>query len=340
MKNKMINYNILKRYLKRQIFHIKKNINYSDYSKENKKIVFIIGYQRSGTTLLLNIFDKDLRSKIFPEFSKLSNKDKNKIRLNPLYDVKNIIEKQKANLIVIKPLVETQNILNLINYFKNSYAIFLFRNYLDVANSNLNKFGIKNGIKNLNPIIENQSNNWRSERVSEKTKNIIDKYYDENMSPFDAAALFWYVRNILFYELNLAVNKRILLCNYEYMVNNPKIVIKNIYKFIGYNYPRNNLVNKIFNSSVGKTLLESMSSGLFCITSRIPNLERIVKPANCGISLSFDNTQQAAEEIANFLKMNEITNFRPNARRYIEKNHDWDIVSELYLEEFNKITMK
>ena len=83
-------------------------------------------------------------------------------------------------------------------------------------------------------------------------------------------------------------------------------------------------------------LLESMSSGLLCITSKIPNLEKIVRSAKCGISLSFDDAEQAADEINNFFKMNKIAIFGLNARRYIENNHDWDIVSNKYLEEFNK----
>ena len=85
-------------------------------------------------------------------------------------------------------------------------------------------------------------------------------------------------------------------------------------------------------------LLESMSSGLLCIASKIPNLERIVRSAKCGISLCFDDAEQAADEIAEFLKKNEIATFGLNARRYIEHNHDWDIVSKEYLEEFKKST--
>jgi hypothetical protein len=238
--------------LNRKILYIIKRLNYPDDSEVPKKILFIVGCQRSGTTLLTDIFDEDYQTKIFPEFSELSNKDKNKIRLNPLIDVKQVINKQKVNLIVIKPLVETQNILHLLKYFPNSYAIFIFRNYKDVANSDLSHFGLLNGIKNLKYIIEEQSNDWRSEYVSNESKRIISDYYSENMPPYDAAVLFWYVRNILFYELNLNRNRRIFLCNYTDLVFYPEIVMKNIYKFIGCGFPSNNLIKHIFTSSEGK----------------------------------------------------------------------------------------
>ena len=60
----------------------------------------------------------------------------------------------------------SQNILKLLNYFSNPKAIFMYRNYKDVVNSNLNHFGIDNGINDLRPIHNNENNNWRSEYVS------------------------------------------------------------------------------------------------------------------------------------------------------------------------------
>jgi len=238
--------------LNSKILLIKKHLSYLDDTNETKKIVFIIGCQRSGTTLLMNIFNEDYQTKIFPEFSQLSNQDINKIRLNPLIDVKQIINRQKAKLIILKPLVEAQNILKLLDYFPNSYAIFIFRNYRDVVNSDLNHFGLLNGVKNLKHIIDKQQNDWRAEYISDETKRIIIDHYHENMPPYDAAALFWYTRNILFFELNLNENKRIYLCDYTDLVFRPEIVMKNIYKFIDYRFPTNNLLKNIYTSSEGR----------------------------------------------------------------------------------------
>jgi hypothetical protein len=41
----------------------------------------------------------------------------------------------------------------------------MFRNYESVASSNLKVFGINNGINDLKPIINDDKNNWRSEKV-------------------------------------------------------------------------------------------------------------------------------------------------------------------------------
>jgi hypothetical protein len=215
----------------------------------NKKIVFIVGCQRSGTSLLQNIFFRDFRAKIYKEFSSLSLDGG--IRLRPYDEIKNIIDRDKAALILLKPLVESQNVLKALNYFRGSKAIWVYRNYRDVVNSNLNKFGINNGINNLRPIFESADDNWRSEYVPKGAKIIVNRYFSEDMWPHDAASLFWYVRNILFFDLELDKNANVLLCKYEDLVTKPDEIMKNTYKFAGCSYPKNNIVSGIYGKSIG-----------------------------------------------------------------------------------------
>src|SRR5512138_3577372 len=72
--------------------------------KMPQSILFIVGCQRSGTSMLLNVFDRDLNAKCFGEFSKLSSNDTHgEIRLNSLDLVKKEFSRVKAPLIVAKP---------------------------------------------------------------------------------------------------------------------------------------------------------------------------------------------------------------------------------------------
>ena len=157
-------------------------------SSHKKTVLFIVGCQRSGTSLTIQIFDRDLNTKVYEELSKLSSNDlRNKIRLNPLESVKKVVDKNKVPLIVSKPLVETQNSLKLLNYFQGSKALWMYRHYKDVASSNLTLFGIENGINNLRPIVENDSQNWRSENVPENVRKVVFDHFSEDMNPYDAA---------------------------------------------------------------------------------------------------------------------------------------------------------
>ena len=105
----------LERRILRKLFSVKKTVYqmFKSYKKE-KDIAFIIGCQRSGTTMIYDIFTKDLDTKTYDEFSKLSSLDRYKIRLNPLDLVKKEIKKVKPSFLILKPLVESQNILNLL----------------------------------------------------------------------------------------------------------------------------------------------------------------------------------------------------------------------------------
>lgn len=220
-------------------------------SKPTKqRILFILGCQRSGTSLMTRIFFRDIYAKVYRESSKLSSQDIEKLRLNSLDLVQKNFENEKAPLIVLKPLVESQNTPQLLDFFANSAGLWLYRHYKDVAISNLRAFGMTNGIADLRPIIENQVANWRSEKVSCATRAIIAEHFVETMNPHDAAALFWFARNQLFFELGLESHPRVFLCQYEALVTQPKSIMREIYKSIGCTYPGDQIISEVHANSL------------------------------------------------------------------------------------------
>lgn len=240
-------YKILR--IQKAIRHLSKHGN----SEKPKTILFIIGCQRSGTSLMTRIFENDFKTKIYNERSVLSSDDKiNGKRLNSLDKVKKIIDNDRVEFVVVKPLVESQNANQLLEFFPNSKALWMFRNYRDVVSSNLKLFGIQRGIRNLKPIVLRESNNWRSEHVSEYTRDIINQYFSEDMNPYDAAALFWFARNRIFFEKNLDSSSAVGMCRYEDLVVQPKITMKNNYKFLGVEFPSEKILDDIKRSSIGK----------------------------------------------------------------------------------------
>lgn len=218
----------------------------------NKRIVFILGCQRSGTTMLTKVFEGDLNIRVYNEFSELSSTNTPRLRLNPYPMVKTQIARRHAGIVVLKPLVESQNIDKLFDFFPNSLALWPVRHFRDVVASNLKKFGPNNGINDLRPIANGEENNWRAERISTKTKMLVNKYFNEDMNPNDAAALFWYVRNIIFFERGLNQSRRTLLIKYQDLVSDPDEKMQEVYGFIGTPYPQKELVRSVHSKSVGK----------------------------------------------------------------------------------------
>jgi hypothetical protein len=166
-------------------------------------------------------------------------------------------------LAIAKPIVESQNARELLGYFVEAKAIWMYRDYRDVANSSLSKFGPESMMKNLRPMVHDQLGpHWASEGISEDTRAIVTKYFREDMLPYDAEALFWYARNVLFYEQGLDKHPRTMLCRYEDIVSEPQGVMRDIYRFIGYEYPGDHVVAGIHDRSIGLGRNAEVSQGI------------------------------------------------------------------------------
>ena len=201
------------------------------------KILMVVGCQHSGTTLISSLFDADRDCRVFGEYSVLSSVGKDGIRLNPLPDVAAVLSRVPAPLVVLRPLVETQRSRTLLNYFPNTKALFMYRRYEDVASSDLRRFGPRNAIDNIRPIATGNMHDWRSAGIAAAVRARIAHFFSDTMSPNDAAALFWYARNQLFYDLELSAHREVMLCRYEDLIAEPASVMRRIYEFAGVTCP-------------------------------------------------------------------------------------------------------
>ena len=219
----------------------------------DKTILLIMGCQRSGTTLMQHILQRDMRSKVYGEFSKLSSDDREfHIRLNQLDSVRKTIEADRAGLIVLKPLVESQNALKLLDAFENAGVLWMYRDYRDTAVSNITTFGLTAGPNDLQAVIDNRDGDWRSEGLSDELRATVATNFSADMDPHDTAALFWFVRNSWLFELNLQTNDRVMLLRYEHLVAQPTAALNKLYGFIGHEFPGEHILPTIHQDSTGQ----------------------------------------------------------------------------------------
>jgi hypothetical protein len=153
---------------------------------------------------------------------------------------------------VLKPLVETQNSCQLLDFFDNSKALWMYRDYRDVALSNLRRFGLQNGIKNLRYIVQEQEDNWRVEKLAPEYRDLVKHYFSEEMNPYDAAALFWIVRNSFFFTQDLAAHPAVRMLRYRDLVTEPRATITAVYNFAQRPFPGDRLVQEVHQTSLGK----------------------------------------------------------------------------------------
>lgn len=219
-----------------------------------KRIVFVAGCQRSGTSMTYLIFDRDPGAQVFDEISVLSDGDPVEgLRLNALEDVRERFRHSPAHLIVAKPLVESQRLAALLDAFDGSRALWMFRHYTDVVNSNLKRFGAENGFNDLQPIFDGDDTNWRTEGLEPDVVTMICSFDRATLTQADAAALFWYARNSLLFKDGLEQDERVRACRYETLVTRPEEIIRDLYRFFERPYPEGaNLAQGIETSSLGK----------------------------------------------------------------------------------------
>jgi hypothetical protein len=228
------------------------------------RALFVLGCQRSGTTMLMQVLRQNPDVKTFGEFSPLNrfapglnrlwpqNTRRFDQRLLPLPEVARRIARSRYPLVAAKPLVESQRAPELLDAVPTSSAVWLFRHYNDVAMSNVRKFGTAAVLDNIAAMAARDRSDWRSEFVPGDDGELVDSHYRPDMSPDDAAALFWYARTRLYFDLALQSDPRVLLVNYEQLVRQPEQTLAAIYRHAGARPPDAAATTGVHDRSVGR----------------------------------------------------------------------------------------
>lgn len=164
---------------------------------------------------------------------------------------------------IAKPLVESQNVLDLSAFFPGSKAIWVYRDYHDVAASSFKKFGEEATRYNLKAVTDpDLSDHWYAENVSERTRQLVREICTDDRTIFDLNALAWYVRNVLYVEMELFDRPNVRLIKYETLVERPVVTVREIYRFLEFTYPGDSIVRNIHNRSVGKGRYAKLSNDI------------------------------------------------------------------------------
>ena len=218
-----------------------------------KGVLFIVGCQRSGTSLMSHILRRDLDVVTYDEVSPLSDGDmKQGLVLNPLPQVRERIMADRAPLVVAKPLVNSQDVARLLEFFPEARVVWMYRHYADVAASNANFFGPDMGRQDLQPILANDQTSWKAAHLSPEARATIVDLSREMQYPQDAAALFWYARNSHHQHQGLSTHARVRLCRYDDLVSDPAGVVRRLYQFLERPHPGDGITSDVFATSSGR----------------------------------------------------------------------------------------
>ncbi|MBM3518374.1 MAG: sulfotransferase family protein [Alphaproteobacteria bacterium] len=209
------------------------------------RVLFVAGAQRSGTKM--DILARSLQTDVYHESDPAAFAD---YQMRPLPVIRRLVGGSGAECVVIESLCELQDLKNLLDAFMPAKAIWMVRRYEGMINSHLRLFhGCPPRIAAI--AVDRDGAGWRGRGMSDATHALVRTLCHPGLSDASAVALFWYFRNVLFFEQGLDRDPRVRAVRYERLVTAPGTYVERIFDFCDLTYTER-VSRHVFASSISK----------------------------------------------------------------------------------------
>ena len=197
--------------------------------------VFVVGVQRSGTNMLVRGLERS------PEFEVRNENDReafDRFQLRPDPVIRALVERSGHRYVLFKPLIDSHRIASLTDAIATpspAWAVWAYRDVDGRVRSSTAKFGDSN-LQALRRIASGDTGIWQAGGLSAERLGLIASFDLTRMSAESGAALFWWLRNQLFFDLGLHVRADVTLARYEATVEDPEAAIARVCSFLGFPY--------------------------------------------------------------------------------------------------------
>jgi hypothetical protein len=199
-------------------------------ARAGKSPVLIAGMQRSGTTMLMNIFhlhpdtevhDEAPRSRVFLDF-----------RVRSMDVLHRSINASRYPFPCYKIISDSHILPRFLKEFQSARVIWMYREPGPNAESRLKKWPHATAAIRL--VADAQpGGGWFAEGVSESVRHRLRALDTPRFTDFDWACLAWWVRNQLYLELQLPTETRVKLLRYETLSTNPAETMRRLFEWLG-----------------------------------------------------------------------------------------------------------
>ena len=198
-----------------------------------KSVALLAGVHRSGTNSMLGMLDQSLETTIFREGDARAFDD---YMMRDEATIRGLIAASKTPLVVVKALHEADRLTDLMEAFQPEggkvFALWPFRNWRDVVNSLVRRWPTaRNAIDEI--VAGTGVGEWRGLGVTDATREKIASVYRPDINNETANALFWLIRNELFFDQALEKAGNVRLLNYDAMAPDPPSEIAPLCAFLG-----------------------------------------------------------------------------------------------------------
>ncbi|MGH2704211.1 MAG: hypothetical protein ACRDJ4_03710 [Actinomycetota bacterium] len=183
--------------------------------------VWLVGVQRSGTNMIVRGFEAS------PEFEVHNENDRRAFdgfRLRSDEVVAAILRSSRHRFVLFKPLCDSHRVDHLLDELPVATpgrALWAYRGVDGRVRSALAKFGDTN-LRVLADIAAGRGvDRWQAQRLSSQSLDLVRSFDYRDLTPASGAALFWYLRNALYFELGLDRRADVMLISYDAVVADP-----------------------------------------------------------------------------------------------------------------------
>jgi hypothetical protein len=197
--------------------------------------VFVVGVQRSGTNMLVRGLERS------PEFEVRNENDGeafDRFQLRPDPVIRALVERSGHRYVLFKPLIDSHRVHELLDRLgapSPGRAIWAYREVDGRVRSSVAKFGDSN-LQALRRVAAGDTSIWQAGGLSAQRLELLRSFDLSGMSAESGAALFWWLRNQLYFDLGLDGRADVALAWYEATVADPEAAIARVCEFLDFPY--------------------------------------------------------------------------------------------------------
>ena len=179
-----------------------------------------------------------------------------------------LVRQSESTVTLFKPLNDSQWADTLLDHFPRGQVIWMFRNPFDTVNSAVHKWGSAQldmmtwiagvlreagSLEDAKPALDSRPGySMYAERLSAEDCERLVGWTNQPLDEHAGAAILWYLRNRIFFNLELYRNERVMLMSYEDLVQYPEREVHRICDFIHLRYSKK-YARDVHTKSIGKS---------------------------------------------------------------------------------------
>ena len=211
-----------------------------------RTMVFVAGCQRSGTNMLMDLLDASYETDVYHEHDSRAFE---RYEMRSPEVLAQLRQRSRAPVTVVKAICDMERLPELCERFEPAKVLWIYRDFRDVVNSMLVSF--RHQARQIQRLASGADDSWWGRGLSADSLALLRECVTPQISDASAAALQWYVRAVMFFELGHDQNPAARLLNYEALVRAPTPVLQDVGGFIGI-CPPLRAAGQVFGHSVSR----------------------------------------------------------------------------------------